>query len=155
MVNFDDDDVEVIYDVPFGNSNGNNKRNGTARLRNEATDNSNKGNGGMIGNYVDFENVFDPFEREKDDLREFFEEDTSEDNTKEDWEKPNVFNDPRKVCYLLCANAKTMVEIEASHELTQSYLIFQFLSSRRDKNSRVSFPIRFTKLQGVHGQNLP
>jgi hypothetical protein len=120
MVNQDEDDVEVVYDVPFGNNN-NNKQSKNNRGGGRSNTNSNNGGGGgggggvrsnnnngggggggggsngMIGNYVDFENVFDPFERDKDDVREFFDEDQSQEDTY-DVEKPNMFNDPRKVC---------------------------------------------------------
>ena len=127
MVNQDEDDVEVVYDVPFANFNNNNNNNrkqskdtrgggrsntntnnsnggvGGVRSNNNNTSNHSGGGGGgggsngMIGNYVDFENVFDPFERDKDDVREFFDEDPSQEDTY-DLEKPNMFNDPRKVC---------------------------------------------------------
>ena len=126
MVNQDeDDDVEVVYDVPFANFNNNNNSNnkkqgkdnrgggrnntnnsngsggggGGVRSNNNTSNHSGGGGGsnGMIGNYVDFENVFDPFERDKDDVREFFDEDPSQEDTY-DLEKPNMFNDPRKVC---------------------------------------------------------
>ena len=124
MVNQDEDDVEVVYDVPFANFNNNNNNSNNRKQgkdnrgggRNN-TNNSNGGGGGgvrsnnntsnhsggggssngMIGNYVDFENVFDPFERDKDDVREFFDEDPSQEDTY-DLEKPNMFNDPRRVC---------------------------------------------------------
>jgi hypothetical protein len=137
MVNLDEDDVEVVYDVPFGTNNSNNKQSkgnrGGGRSNNTNTNNNGGGGGGgvrsnnsnnnnnnnnnntsnhnhsggggsgingMIGNYVDFENVFDPFERDKDDVREFFDEDQSQEDTY-DVEKPNMFNDPRKVCSML------------------------------------------------------
>eukprot|EP00536_Pseudo-nitzschia_multiseries_P010946 jgi/Psemu1/243370/estExt_Genewise1.C_3530006 len=66
----------------------------------------------MIGNHVDFENVFDPFERDQDDLAEFFEDDPSGDDTKEDWDRPNMFNDPRKV--------RTGVLNDAVHQIAGS-----------------------------------
>ena len=122
MVNQDEDDVEVVYDVPFANFNNNNNRKQSKDNRGGGRSNTNNSNGGgvggvrsnnnnntsnhsgggggsngMIGNYVDFENVFDPFERDKDDVREFFDEDPSQEDTY-DLEKPNMFNDPRKVC---------------------------------------------------------
>jgi hypothetical protein len=92
MLVHDDDDVEVLYDIPYGNGNAN----GNAK--------KNRGNRGansqnrIISNHVAFENVFDPFERDNDDVREFF-DDSSDKNyeSNDDWEKPTMFNDPRKV----------------------------------------------------------
>ena len=132
MVEYDDD-VEVVYDIPFGNGNDNGNgaskhtkqskvsrggrsngahSNGARSNVNTNTNtntnvnvntntnvnarNNSGGSGGVIGNYVDFENVFDPFERDQDDVGEFFDEVNSEEET-HDWDKPNMFNDPRKV----------------------------------------------------------
>mmetsp|Transcript_16656 Transcript_16656/g.34163 ORF Transcript_16656/g.34163 Transcript_16656/m.34163 type:complete len:974 (-) Transcript_16656:115-3036(-) len=101
-----DDDVEVLYDHPYGNrSGGTNQRHqrsqGNRGKRTHQNTNTNTGNTssngtGMIGNYVDFENVFDPFERDRDDVAEYFDDGGSGEDTKEDWERPNMFNDPRK-----------------------------------------------------------
>ena len=99
-----DDDVEVLYDIPYGSSNNNNNiikqnkgsRGGRSNISNGVRSNGNNNPGEFIGNSVDFENVFDPFERDQDDVGEFFDEDISEEEI-HDWEKPNMFNDPRKV----------------------------------------------------------
>ena len=109
----DDDDVEVVYDVPYGGggnnsknttgntkisrgrSNGHKNRNNSGGGRSNNSNSNGNNTSGIIGNYVDFENVFDPFAaREQDDVREFF-DDEEEDTF--DLEKPNMFNDPRKV----------------------------------------------------------
>jgi hypothetical protein len=93
MPSYDDDDVEVLYEMPYsnGNAKGNGKRNRSNR------GGRTNGNGGVSFSNVDFENVFDPFERDQDDVREFFDdsEEILDDNN--DWEKPTVFSDPRKV----------------------------------------------------------
>lgn len=108
----DDDDVEVVYDVPYGGggnnsknttgntkisrgrSNGHQNRNNSGGGRSNNSNSNGNNTSGIIGNYVDFENVFDPFAaREQDDVREFF-DDEEEDTF--DLEKPNMFNDPRK-----------------------------------------------------------
>mmetsp|Transcript_12534 Transcript_12534/g.35585 ORF Transcript_12534/g.35585 Transcript_12534/m.35585 type:complete len:128 (-) Transcript_12534:2848-3231(-) len=83
----DDSDVEIVYDTPYRT----NQRNQGGR------GGKNNQNAGMIGNYVDFENVFDPFERDQDDLKEFFDDEPSGEDSNEDWEKLDMFNDPRKV----------------------------------------------------------
>ena len=109
----DDNDVEVVYDVPYGGggnnsknttgntkisrgrSNGHKNRNNSGGGRSNNSNSNGNNTSGIIGNYVDFENVFDPFAaREQDDVREFF-DDEEEDTF--DLEKPNMFNDPRKV----------------------------------------------------------
>mmetsp|Transcript_32034 Transcript_32034/g.34421 ORF Transcript_32034/g.34421 Transcript_32034/m.34421 type:complete len:988 (+) Transcript_32034:130-3093(+) len=74
------------------NTHNRNNSNGGGRS-NPNTSNHSGGSNGIIGNFVDFDNVFDPFERESDDVREFF--DDSQVDTY-DIEKPNIFNDPRK-----------------------------------------------------------
>jgi len=96
MSDFNDDDVEVLYDIPYGNGNANGqKNNGNRRGRNSGQSNSHSR---IMPNHVDFENVFDPFERDQDDVREFFDDssDLQNDKTSDDWEKPTLFNDPRK-----------------------------------------------------------
>ena len=101
MPEYDDDDVEVVYDVPYASQSNSKQSKGRGKNGSGGRSNPNNhsgGSSGVIGNYVDFENVFDPFERDQDDVAEFFdEEDPSQDNTLEQWEKPNMFDDPRKV----------------------------------------------------------
>jgi hypothetical protein len=85
------DDIEVTYD-----KNGApvtvNKSNMKPVSKAATTYTNNHGN----APYVDFENVFDPFERESDDVAEFFDEDGKDDD--EDVENPfRIFHDPRKV----------------------------------------------------------
>ena len=90
----DDDDVEVLYERPY--ANGSDKNNKIRR-------NGSNVNGGVINKRVDFENVFDPFERDQDDVREFFDDSSDKnDDSHDDWEKPTMFNDPRKVCNENC-----------------------------------------------------
>ncbi len=87
-------DVEVQYD---GNGMGNapdSNRDRTPPLSQHA---SNVGD----NKFLDFENVFDPFERDADDVREFFDETGSHTlvDLDDDFENPNrVYYDPKKVC---------------------------------------------------------
>ena len=154
MVNQDEDDVEVVYDVPFANFNNNNNSNnrkqgkdnrgggrnntnnsngggGGVRSNNNTSNHSGGGGGsnGMIGNYVDFENVFDPFERDKDDVREFFDEDPSQEDTY-DLEKPNMFNDPRKVCITTIIDLRVTVNDVLYFFLRFSYIVSSFIPFR-------------------------
>ena len=99
----DSDDVEVLYDVPYANGNGYAHGGGggqytTARSKDRGGGKRSSPQGRGMASHVDFENVFDPFERDQDDVREFF-DDSSEENDggNDDWEKPSLFNDPRKV----------------------------------------------------------
>ena len=106
---FDDDDVEVLYDVPYatgkvngkgnGNGNGNSNGNGSTKRNRGSQGVRTNGSSRIMNTNVDFENVFDPFERDQDDVREFFDDlsDDKYDEANDDWESPTMFNDPRKV----------------------------------------------------------
>ena len=103
-------DVEVVYD--HQNHGGRGGRPGTSNPRPSPPNShpnrtsnantkpapataytSNHGN----APYVDFENVFDPFERESDDVAEFFDK-KDDDDDDDDVENPFLmFHDPRKV----------------------------------------------------------
>ena len=105
----DDDDVEVVYDVPYVNGGGSRPgKQKHPKPRGGRTNGAARGNANvspdgvaMIGNYVNFANVFDPFEQDQDALAEFFDDnDPSGGDSKEDWERPNMFNDPRKVGFV-------------------------------------------------------
>ena len=96
MPSHDDDDVEVLYGIPYGSGNAN----GNTNVNTKKSRGSRGGNSpnGKIRNHVAFENVFDPFERDNDDVREFFDDSADKnDDSNDDWEKPTMFNDPRKV----------------------------------------------------------
>ena len=95
MTEYEDDDVEVLYDVPYGN--GNVKPNKTKVRPSRSSNGQNR----TVGKKVDFATVFDPFERDQDDLREFFDDEDKNDEGNDDWEKPTMFNDPRKVRKLI------------------------------------------------------
>lgn len=88
-------DVEVQYD---GNGNGNNPSNPKQTAQPQSSNN--------VGDkYIDFENVFDPFERDADDVREFF-DDTESSNLVDldDMEDNNnrIFYDPKQVRVVFC-----------------------------------------------------
>ena len=92
MPQYEDDDVKVLYDVPYANGNVN----GGGATQHRASRNSRNSstvNCGIIGNRVDFEIVFDP-----DEVQELFNDAEEKiDENDDSWEKPTVFNDPRKV----------------------------------------------------------
>ena len=107
----DPGDVEVLYDVPYANGNekgyvgkgyvhgGGGGQYISARNKDRGTGKHKNPTARATTSHVDFENVFDPFERDQDDVREFFDDASEEknDNGNDDWEKPTMFNDPRKV----------------------------------------------------------
>ena len=113
FIDDDDTDVEVLYEMPYATGNGNMHGNMNGNMNGNSKKNKTKrssptnANGGVIRNHVDFENVFDPYEREQDDVREFF-DDSSEkydDDSNDDWEQPTMFNDPRvREEYLFAGN---------------------------------------------------
>lgn len=92
-------DVEVEYDGRNGVENApGSSRDRAPPLSQQAPTTSNVGD----NKFVDFENVFDPFDRDNDDVREFFDE--TEGHTlvdlDDDVENPNrVYYDPKKVSF--------------------------------------------------------
>ncbi len=102
FIDDDDTDVEVLYEMPYATGNGNMNGNMKGNSKKSKTKRSSPTNvnGGIMRNHVDFENVFDPYERDQDDVREFF-DDSSDKNDDflddDEWEKPTMFDDPRKV----------------------------------------------------------
>jgi hypothetical protein len=84
------DHVEVVYDHVTGDQKSAKQQ----QRPSKPTYSSNHGN----APYVDFENVFDPFERD-DDVREFFDDDTNNPNRRDtdlDVENPfRIFHDPK------------------------------------------------------------
>ena len=96
FIDDDDTDVEVLYEMPYANGNGNMNGN---KKKNKTKNNNSGANVGIMNRRVDFENVFDPYERDQDDVREFFDDSSiKNDDSSDDWEQPTMFNDPRKVC---------------------------------------------------------
>lgn len=89
------DNVEMV----FGDGNGAPSRTASKMTRNSTATTkpsyqSNHGN----APYVDFENVFDPFERDADDLHEFFGEETTGPVDLDDEVNPNqIFHNPMNV----------------------------------------------------------
>jgi hypothetical protein len=88
------DNVEMVY----GDNNGPART--TSKVQRNSTGtkpvySSNHGN----APYVDFENVFDPFERDADDVREFFDEEGNGPvDLDEEVENPNmIFHNPMNV----------------------------------------------------------
>eukprot|EP00535_Pseudo-nitzschia_heimii_P002540 CAMPEP_0197177242 /NCGR_PEP_ID=MMETSP1423-20130617/2920_1 /TAXON_ID=476441 /ORGANISM="Pseudo-nitzschia heimii, Strain UNC1101" /LENGTH=971 /DNA_ID=CAMNT_0042626765 /DNA_START=206 /DNA_END=3121 /DNA_ORIENTATION=- len=107
----DSADVEVLYDVPYAHSNGKGNVHDkgylhgggggqytSARSKDRGVGKRLNPQAKVMSSHVDFENVFDPFERDQDDVREFFDDSSEEknDDGNDDWEKPTMFNDPRK-----------------------------------------------------------
>ena len=74
------DNVEVVYDHVTGQPTNNTQQQQQQRSKSpKPPHTSNHGN----APYVDFENVFDPFERD-DDVREFFEDDDTDNPNRRD-----------------------------------------------------------------------
>jgi hypothetical protein len=82
-------DFEVQYDGSYTPPNSTHRTGGFAQPTSQISGEK----------YVDFENVFDPFERDADDVREFFDESDSTGLVDlDDMENPNrIFHDPKKV----------------------------------------------------------
>ena len=90
--------VDVLYDHPYPTAgSGNGKGKGVDAKQTRRDKNQTNGGGGKFGKHVDFENVFDPFDRDDEDLREFFDEESLSEGKADDWEKPSLFHDPSKV----------------------------------------------------------
>jgi hypothetical protein len=95
-------DVEVLYDG--NNGEGLNAPDVTRDRTNPSLHTQGTSNVGDNKFLVDFENVFDPFDREQDDVREFFDETESHNivDLDDDFENPNrVYYDPKKVSFFI------------------------------------------------------